>query len=68
MTDNTLIAYKVTVGAAVFFGSIFLIYLYIKDAALINRATCIAATAKAEGYTGNVHGEEAWRLFADKCR
>lgn len=68
MTENTLIAYIATVVAAVLFGFMFLVHLDIKDATLIARANCIAATAKAEGYTGNVHGEEAWRLFADKCR
>lgn len=32
-----------------------------------NLQTCITKTAHAEGYKGNVHGPEAWKLFGDNC-
>lgn len=43
-------------------------YLDTRDAALSTQANCVAATAKAEGYQGNVYGPETYDLFISKCR
>lgn len=33
-----------------------------------NMSLCVIKKAHAEGYRGNVHGPEAWELFAANCR
>lgn len=55
------------------FALTFLVFIVIQttskqEAIFAAQANCIAATAKAQGYTGNVHGPEAYDLFIDSCR
>ena len=43
-------------------------YLDTRDSTLSRLSDCVATTAKAQGYTGNVHGPEAYDLFIGSCR
>lgn len=43
-------------------------YAVVVDRARESTSDCVVRTARAQGYTGNVYGPEAWDLFANSCK
>jgi len=59
-----LVSWFVVVGV----GIVALAHAAYADTVYSTQADCVASTAKAQGYTGNVHSSEAWELFANSCK
>lgn len=38
-----------------------------RTSALNKLSDCVVATARAQGYSGNVYSQEAWNLFVASC-
>lgn len=55
------------VGAAILIVVFFWQAAKANDALILALDNCVAASAKAEGYSGDVHSAEAWSLFAAGC-